>query len=197
MPEGCEEELYDSVLELRERRLDEHYVIKDLTKEIDAMKKELDGVKKKEKAANVVVEKLEVDLENYRLEKQRRLNNDVDVTVMLRSRQLEYLHEGKLPTSMDNGLVFSRETRTSLRRRIDELIEDKSALRETQAQLRKDFVAMQNTKEEYERRNAGLDARAIDTQMFKYGSLIDLEKLEVAMIPKTVSYTHLTLPTKA
>ena len=35
-----------------------------------------------------------------RLEKQRRLNNDVDVTVMLRSRQLEYLHEGKLPTSM-------------------------------------------------------------------------------------------------
>ena len=184
LPEGCEEELYDSVLELRERRLDEHYVIKDLTKEIDAMKKELDGVKKKEKAANVVVEKLEVDLENYRLEKQRRLNNDVDVTVMLRSRQLEYLHEGKLPTSMDNGLVFSRETRNSLRRRIDELIEDKSALRETQAQLRKDFVAMQNTKEEYERRNAGLDARAIDTQMFKYGSLIDLEKLEVAMIPK-------------
>ena len=100
------------VLELRERRLDEHYVIKDLDKEIDAMKKELEGVKKKEKAANTVVEKLEVDLENYRLEKQRRLYNDVDVTVMLRSRQLEYLHEGKLPTTLDNGLVFPgrRET---------------------------------------------------------------------------------------
>ena len=184
LPEGCEEELYESVLELRERRLDEHYVIKDLDKEIDAMKKELDGVKKKEKAANTAVEKLEVDLENYRLEKQRRLYNDVDVTVMLRSRQLEYLHEGKLPTTLDNGLVFSRETRNSLRRRIDELIEDKASLREKQAQLRKDFVAMQNTKEEYERRNARLDARATEVQMFKYGSLIDLEKLEVAMIPK-------------
>ena len=182
-PAECDVNLWDQVLALRERRQDQDDVINEINKINAEHKKESDALAKKAKAVGKTLATLEQEMFEFQKEKLETLNA-IESTVTLRLRQVEYLHEGKIPNDLAEGIVFSRSVLDGLQRRIEELVGEKSALRRQQRDLRREHASLQKVKAERTEKNRELDASAVQMQMLKFGQLIDLEKLERAMIPK-------------
>ena len=182
-PAECDPNLWDQVLALRERRQDQDDVINEINKINAEHKKESDALAKKAKTVGKTLAALEQEMFEFQKEKLETLNA-VESTVTLRLRQVEYLYEGKIPNDLAEGIVFSRSVLDGLQRRIEELVGEKSALRKQQRDLRREHASLQKVKAERTEKNRELDASAVQMQMLKFGQLIDLEKLERAMIPK-------------
>lgn len=182
-PAECDVNLWDQVLALRERRQDQDDVINEINKINAEHKKESDALAKKAKTVGKTLATLEQEMFEFQKEKLETLNA-IESTVTLRLRQVEYLYEGKIPNDLAEGIVFSRSVLDGLQRRIEELVGEKSALRRQQRDLRREHASLQKVKAERTEKNRELDASAVQMQMLKFGQLIDLEKLERAMIPK-------------
>ena len=83
-PAGCDQALYDKVLELREKRLDQEDILADFQKNIDDLKKSFDRLNAREKTITKEFIATEKDIELFQTEKQRKLNTlDVYITVQL------------------------------------------------------------------------------------------------------------------
>ena len=83
-PAGCDQALYDKVLELREKRLDQEDILADFQKNIDDLKKSFDRLSSREKQITKEFIATEKDIELFQTEKQRKLNTlDVYTTVQL------------------------------------------------------------------------------------------------------------------
>ena len=93
---------------------------------------------------------------------------------------MEYLYDQKLPTDLNEGLVFSRRALARLHERIEELVGEKAALRVQQRDLRREHVQLQRTRKERQAKIVDLEKRAVEVQMLKFGQLIDLEALDRA-----------------
>lgn len=83
-PAGCDQAMYDKVLELREKRLDQEDILADFQKNIDDLKKNHDRLAARERQINKELVSTKKDIELFQTEKQRKLNTlDVYVTVQL------------------------------------------------------------------------------------------------------------------
>jgi hypothetical protein len=83
-PAGCDQALYDKVLELREKRLDQEDILADFQKNIDELKKAHDRLAARERQIDKELVSTQKDIEMFQTEKQRKLNTlDVFVTVQL------------------------------------------------------------------------------------------------------------------
>ena len=83
-PAGCDQALYDKVLELREKRLDQEDILADFQKNIDDLKKQHDRMASRERQINKELVATEKDIELFQTEKQQKLNTlDVYVTLQL------------------------------------------------------------------------------------------------------------------
>jgi cilia- and flagella-associated protein 44 len=83
-PVGCDQALYDKVLELREKRLDQEDVLTDFQKNIDDLKKTFERLSSRERTIGKELTSTEKDIELFQTEKQKKLNTlDVYVTVQL------------------------------------------------------------------------------------------------------------------
>ena len=182
-PTECDEALWDQVLALREKRQDQDDVINAVNRACAELKKESDALAKKGKNVGKALAALEEEMAELQREKQETMNA-IERVVPLRLRQAEYLHEGRIPNDLAQGIVFSRARLERLHERIDELVREKAALRRQQRDLRREHVALQRARAEGTAKNRALDDSATRMQMLKFGGLIDLEKLERAMIPK-------------
>jgi len=176
-PPGCDQALYEKVMDLREKRLDQEDVIAEFLKSIDALKKEKDALMKKQKLIESSLKSIDGEIQEFQKEKQSKLN-EIDVIVTLKMHQMEYLVNGKLPEDLSVGLVFSNDELRRLKNRIKELIEEKSDLKKKQKDLRGDHNRLQRDKKLKEARIADLEGRAKQVQMLKFGQEIDLEVLD-------------------
>ena len=183
IPTGCDEKLWNAVLEIRERRQDEDDVILEINKITETDRKERDFLAKKLSNVLTSLKNTEREMEAFQKEKQNSLNQ-IDVPVTLRMRQMSYLRNEKLPADLSEGLYFSRAALEGLQRRIDELIDEKAALRVQQRDLRGTNIDLQNACATRQDKIDVLDARATELQMLKFGQLVDLDALEAASIPK-------------
>ena len=83
-PAGCDQALYDKVLELREKRLDQEDILADFQKNIDDLKKTFDRLSNREKQIVKDLTSTEKDIESFQTEKQRKLNTlDVYITTQI------------------------------------------------------------------------------------------------------------------
>ncbi|KAL6756288.1 hypothetical protein V8C86DRAFT_2652820 [Haematococcus lacustris] len=176
-PAGCDHGLYERVCELREKRLDEEELVADFTKTIDVLRKEKEGLAKKQKLVEQGLALVNQDITEFQKEKQGALNQ-IDVVVNLRMHQVEYLVDGRLPEDLSAALVFSSQELQRLKQRIDELDEEKAELRAKHRGLKKEHLQLLKDKAEKEARVKELEGRAHDVQMLKFGQVIDMELLD-------------------
>ncbi|KAG2482730.1 hypothetical protein HYH03_018361 [Edaphochlamys debaryana] len=176
-PPGCDQSVYERVCDLREKRLDEEDMIAEFQKTIEVLRKEKEALAKKQRLVEQGLAAVNADMAEFQKEKQGRLNQ-VEVVVALKMHQVEYLLDGCLPDDLSAALVFSSAQLRRLQRRVEELEEEKSALRAAHKDLKREQAALLKDKSDKEKKVAELEARAHDVQMLKFGQVIDLELLD-------------------
>ena len=124
-PPGCEQELYDMSCRLRETRLDIEEQLAEEKKTYDIMKKDADSMTKKTKVIDHSLAAAEKDLEDFQVEKQGKLNQ-LQIIVILKMHQIEYLISNVLPNDLSEALVFERNGLIRLQNRIHELNDEKA-----------------------------------------------------------------------
>ncbi|KAJ3351821.1 Cilia- and flagella-associated protein 44, partial [Kappamyces sp. JEL0680] len=176
-PADCDRGVWQRVLEIRERRLDQEEILIEVQKTVELLKKENDSLIKKEKIIDAAMKNAESEIEDFQTQKQRKLN-ELDVIVPLRFSQIQHLVDNKVPADLGTSLVFYNEGLAQLKRRIRELHQEKSDIKKQHRELKKQHVMFNKSKKEKEQRVAELAAKARDVQMLKFGQIVDLEKLE-------------------
>lgn len=103
---------------MREQRLDQEDIIGDITKSSEQVRKDQESLKQKLQRIDQALAATESDIQDFQREKQASLN-EIDVMVMMRAHQIEYLVDERLPTDLSQALVFSNTELLRLRSRID------------------------------------------------------------------------------
>jgi len=183
-PPGCDPSLFEQVCELREKRLDQEEMLAEYQKGADQLKKDLDGLTKKEKIIDTALRQTEQEIQQFQTFKQQKLN-EIRVVITLKMHQIKCLVEDKLPPDLSNTIVFTNSGLKRLRSRIDELKDEKEELRKNQKLLRKEHSNLLKSKKQKEERLRELEARSRDVQMLKFGQEVDLDVLEKMGVNKT------------
>ena len=132
---------------------------------------------KKQKLVEQGMASIQQDITEFQREKQGRLNQ-IDVIVSLRLHQIEYLSDGKMPVDLSQALVFSRDELERLRRRVEELDNEKNDLKQHHKTLKKEHLQLLKDRKTKEDKVKELEAKAHDVQMLKFGQVIDLDLLD-------------------
>lgn len=132
---------------------------------------------KKQKLVEQGLAAIQQDITEFQREKQARLNQ-IDVIVSLRMHQIEYLVDGNLPTDLSQALVFSEQELERLKRRVEELDQEKSDLRQHHKTMKKEHLQLLRDRKAKEDKVKELEAKAHDVQMLKFGQVIDLDLLD-------------------
>lgn len=90
-PPGCDNSLFERILDLREKKLDTEEVSAEIQKSIDDLKKTIDRLKQREKQIIKDALQTEVEVQQFQLQKQSALNQ-IFVVVPLQIDQL-YMFE--------------------------------------------------------------------------------------------------------
>lgn len=123
-PSGLKQELFDHVCQFRERRLDLEENIAEEKRNLELLKKEQDALNKRAKIIESSLKQAQQELENFQKEKQKKINN-LDIVVMLRLNQIQFLENGKLPADLSKALAFDSHDLDRLKNRIKELQNEK------------------------------------------------------------------------
>ncbi|KAI8897709.1 WD40-repeat-containing domain protein, partial [Globomyces pollinis-pini] len=177
IPSDCDPGLWQKILNIREKRLDQEEILGEVQKAVEALKKENDSLLKKEKIIGVALKNAEAEIQEFQTLKQRKLN-ELDVLVPLQFSQVQHLENDQIPKDLNSSLVFFNEGLVQLKRRIKEIQQEKSDIKKQHRELKKQHVSFNKSKKEKQQKVADLTARARDVQMLKFGQIIDLEKLE-------------------
>ena len=198
-PVGCDQALYDRVLEMREKRLDQEDVLNDFKKGLEDIKKTHDRMVIKQKTVDKELIATERDIVKFQTEKQQELNR-IFVTVSLQISQILCMidptavedEEGGdapvvannsteglvLPSSLRTSLVFSHETLDKLRGRREEMLGEVDVLKKKFKSLHGTKRRLQKEKKLRQKEIEKQEARCVELQMLKFGQLIDLASLD-------------------
>lgn len=97
-PEGCEEDLYDFVLELRDKRLDQEAILSTFKKEMEELKRMQDRYLVREKQIEKEFKATRDDIQKFQSKKQQKINQ-IYVTIPIRADKI-YMFEDK--NTIDN-----------------------------------------------------------------------------------------------
>lgn len=100
-PDGCDPAIYEKVLELREKRLDQEEVLTAFNKSIEELRKSNERHQGREKQIDKDLKNTVVEIQAFQNEKQRKLN-EVDAFMVLRLAQLACLVEPEGDGSANN-----------------------------------------------------------------------------------------------
>ncbi|CAK8998816.1 Cilia- and flagella-associated protein 44 (WD repeat-containing protein 52) [Durusdinium trenchii] len=89
-PDGCDPAIYEKVLELREKRLDQEEVLNEYNKAIDELRKANDRHQGREKQIDKELKGTVLEIQAFQNEKQRKLN-EIDLSIVLKLSQLACL----------------------------------------------------------------------------------------------------------
>ncbi|XP_067037270.1 cilia- and flagella-associated protein 44-like isoform X2 [Acropora muricata] len=184
-PPGCDQALFDQVCQLRERRLDLEEEVADEKKTSETLKKEYDALVKKAKVIDGALKTAEADLEAFQREKQQKLN-ELDVVVVLKLHQIQYMVNSVLPQDLSQCLVFNSPGLVRLQNRIKELEKEKAEQKRLYREHRQTHVQLIRDKKVQEARIGELEERVRNMLMLKFGRLVDLEKLETVTVNRTL-----------
>ena len=87
---------------------------------LQTLKKEYDGLIKKEKNIDQALKSFESDIQEFQNQKQKKLN-ELDVVIPLRLHQIQYLEKNAIPSQLNKTIVFLNSGLSKLKNRIREL----------------------------------------------------------------------------
>ncbi|XP_050928726.1 cilia- and flagella-associated protein 44 [Lates calcarifer] len=176
-PPGCDPELFENTLQLRERRLDLEELLVEEKKSAEALKKECDTLAKKEKTVKNNRKTVEDDLELVNREKQQKMN-ELDVVVPLRLHQIEFVVNDSVPSDLSPALVLDRTELGRLQERIKQLQVEKNQQRDLYFQARQQHVKLIHDRKDMDTKIQVLDKQCNELMLMKYGRLVDVEALQ-------------------
>ncbi|XP_039256736.2 cilia- and flagella-associated protein 44-like isoform X2 [Styela clava] len=184
-PPGCDQQLFDDVLNLREKRLDLEEALVEEKKIADQQKKDMDSLVKKSKVMESQLKTALDALEEFQVEKQGKLN-ELDVVVPLHLHQVEHVSNGVVPADLSSCLVFTNQSLIGLQRRIKELQHEKAEQRSLFKDARMSHVRLIKDRKIMEQKIERLEEKCEQMMMLKFGRIVDLDKLDSITINKTV-----------
>ncbi|KAG7187868.1 hypothetical protein KM043_013850, partial [Ampulex compressa] len=129
-PPGCEKNLYDATLNMRNQRYNCERIIKDGQKDIEVLRKEAEVYSKKFRTMDEEIKLNKAELVAFMLQKQRKLN-DIDLTVILKFHQLQHSLETGATLQLQDCVLFDREKLSNLYQKVEKLQEETLQLKET------------------------------------------------------------------
>lgn len=177
-PPDCDRGVFDRVVELRDKKLDQEDILGEIQKAIEVRRQcsilialliilrlatlvscsplsKSSQALKKENDALIKKEKIiDLALKNTESEIQnfqtqkQQKLNELDVVVPLRLHQIQFLERNALPTNLAPALVFVNEGLVKLRSRIKELQQEKADIRKQHKELKKMHVNLIKSRKE-------------------------------------------------
>ncbi|KAF1377233.1 hypothetical protein PFLUV_G00198560 [Perca fluviatilis] len=176
-PPGCEPELFENTVQLRERRLDLEELLAEERKSAEALKRECDTLVKKEKLVKSSRKAAEDDLELVNREKQQKMN-ELDVVVPIRLHQIEFIANGSVPCDLSPVLVLDMKELNRLRERIRQLQAEKSHQRDLYIQARQQHVRLIHDRKDMVAQIQVLEKVCNEQMRMKFGRPVNLEALQ-------------------
>jgi len=197
-PAGCEIEVYETVKQMRERRLDFEEALAEAQKQYDELKKMGDRLTTRLKQTSKDIASTTKDIQTSQAAKQKEMNA-FSTNVALKTSQLRCIYGAggsdggsallsrpMLPETVEDCLVFNRNVYLRMKERFKELYTEKrqqtTAFKELQRRQRKLEAMRKKKKVEVD----GLDAKCTELQIMKFGAVIDLDDLENSTANSTV-----------
>ncbi|XP_029941450.1 cilia- and flagella-associated protein 44 [Salarias fasciatus] len=176
-PPGCEPELFENTLRLRESRLDLEELMLEEKKTIEALKRESDTLIKKEKLVKINRKAAEDDLEIINKETQQKLD-ELDVVVPLRLHQIEFVANGAMPLDLSEALVLNGSELSRLQDHIQQLQEEKLHEEDLCRQAHQRHAKLIHDRRDMAAKIQELEKQCSELMMTKFGRLVDLESLQ-------------------
>ncbi|KAJ0406656.1 hypothetical protein P43SY_009767 [Pythium insidiosum] len=189
-PAGCDLQLYEKVLALREKRADVDDAMSDLNKALEELRKNNDRQVAKQRQIDKELQATEQDIQLFQSEKQMRFNQ-LDIVVALSKQQLRCLvtptdgtpssaSSWQLPEQASNCLVFGLSSFEALAERIESLQRENKSLRQQFKDLHKQQSVLAREKNIQQQRIAQIQHKCEQLQLLKFGQLVDIELLDKA-----------------
>eukprot|EP00948_MAST-09A_sp_MAST-9A-sp1_P001597 g1597.t1 len=201
-PPGCDQQLYDKVLELREKRLDQEEILNECQKTIENLKKMNDRHIAKEKQTQKELLQTEMEIQKFQSEKQKCLN-DLYSYIVVHVNQIQNNIGGKegekgastssvdatnlaLPPNLSDSVMCSRALTEKLNKRIGELHDEKKLLAKHYDHLKRERNSMKVSEKQMSRKIDVLEKECLALQRLKFGREIDLDNLDKMSISQAI-----------
>ncbi|XP_036972430.1 cilia- and flagella-associated protein 44 [Acanthopagrus latus] len=172
-PQGCDRDLFEETLQMRERRLELEELLAEKKKSAEALKTECDTLAKKKKSLRSKWKEARDSLDR---DKQQKMN-ELDVVVPLRLNQIEFVSNGTVPSDLSPALLLDKAELTRLQERTEQLSLERNEQRDLYCQARQHHVKLIHDRKDTEAKIHTLEEQCSQLMMRKFGRLVDLEAL--------------------
>lgn len=180
-PHGCDMQIFESVLDLRLRRADFEDALADIKVAVQDLSKDHKNLLNEERNIDKKQKQTDAEIQQFQTDKQRKLNQ-VPIVFALRLSQVQCLDSGypvtKLPSELDQHVVFTNEGLKRLMSRITELHQEKAHVKAEFRQLQKDSRVRKKEKNQVMQLIDELEAKFQDIQALRFGQTVDLDLIE-------------------
>nr|KAG5698648.1 hypothetical protein BaRGS_003162 [Batillaria attramentaria] len=176
-PQGCSQEKFDEVVQLRESRLDLDEQMLEFKRMRDGFLKETEGIKKKKIAVDFTLEKANKELGLFQTEKQKRVNS-LDVLTLLQFHQLKCLRRHDMPPDLVELLNLNESDLFRLQNRIRELKQEMRIQKRNMFESRKLHAHLQYERRHFQEKLAEMSKICDDSMMKKLGKIVHMEILD-------------------
>ncbi|KAM3599542.1 uncharacterized protein V6R79_007770 [Siganus canaliculatus] len=170
-PLGCDPDLFEKTLQLREHRWELDKVLK------EKMKKNAEAGLGKDKMAKSGQAKTGTDTLSVCREIHERMN-ELDVVVPLRLSQIEFFTNGSVPSDLSSALVVDRAELSRLQERIQQLVVEKSQQEDVYSQAHQQYGRLIHDCRDMNAKIEVLKEQCTQLMMQKFGRMVDLEALQ-------------------
>uniref|UniRef100_A0A7S1KMG8 Guanine nucleotide-binding protein subunit beta-like protein n=1 Tax=Percolomonas cosmopolitus TaxID=63605 RepID=A0A7S1KMG8_9EUKA len=179
----CTDELWYQVIALRNKRIEQERTLDTIAKSVEQLKKEREGLVKQQKIVNHALKKIEEQIKGVQKDKQHKLN-ELETVVVLKFNQIQGLLQNRIPSNLQDYVVFTNGGLKQLAHRIQELKKDSKLQFHRHVQHQKKMSSLQKEQKQNEDLLESNKQRVQEVQMLKFGQIVDLEALENASIDK-------------
>jgi len=179
----CTEEVWDAVINLRNKRLAREQQLEAMQRSIETLNKTKKQLTKEDAQVSKELVQIETSIESVQLDKQNKLN-DLQTVVVLKFNQLQDLVNNRIPEQMDKDVVFMVKGLHKLSLRIAVLKDEQRDLHSHYVQLQKRLAALYKEQKTKSSTLNEASNHVKEVQMLKFGQTVDLEALENASVDK-------------
>mmetsp|Transcript_12213 Transcript_12213/g.21666 ORF Transcript_12213/g.21666 Transcript_12213/m.21666 type:complete len:1730 (-) Transcript_12213:223-5412(-) len=182
-PAGCDHQIYESVIDLRDKRLEMEDALAEIQKAVEGLKQTHKKLLDDERRIDKEQKMTDAEIQQFQTDKQRKLNQ-VPIVFALRLSQVQMLAQDesdmqeRMPPELDKHVVFTHEGLNRLMSRITELHQEIKQVKAGHKQLQKDFRVRKKDKNVALQHIEDLQAKFQDIQMLKFGQIVDLDLIE-------------------
>ena len=180
-PQGCDHQIYESVIDLRDKRLEMEDALQEIQRAVEGLKQTHKKLLDDERRIDKEQKMTDTEIQQFQTDKQRKLNQ-VPIVFALRLSQVQCLASEdsmeRMPPELAEQVIFTNEGLKRLMSRITELHQEIKEVKARHKQLQRDFRVRKKDKNVALQHIEDLHGKFQDIQMLKFGQIVDLDLIE-------------------